>query len=78
MEVKWNFVVQLFAGEAETVDVWREACLELSLRAPVLHSGMGASVRVDGIAQLGGEAEKRGVLLVLEGAVHELAVSWKR
>ena len=30
--------------------VWREACLELSFPAPILHSGMGASVRVDGIA----------------------------
>ena len=78
MEVKWHFVVQLFAGEAKTVEVWREVCLELSLRAPVLHSGMSASVSVDSIAQLGRETEQWRVLLVLEGAVHELAVSWKR
>lgn len=68
-EVQWHFVVQSFAGEAEAGAVGREVCLELSLGAPVLHSSIGAGVRVDGVAQLGGETEQRRVLLVLEGTV---------
>ena len=63
-------MVELFAGETKAGGaVWREACHEFSLPAPVLHFGMGAGVRVDGVAQLGGEAEQGRVLLVLEGAV---------
>lgn len=70
-----HFAVQLLAGEAEVGVGWRDARRVLSRfpRARALQVGVGAGVRVDGVAQLGGEAEQGRVLLGLEGAVDGLA-----
>lgn len=70
-----HFVVQLLAGEAEVGVAWRDTRRVLSRfqRARALQVGVGAGVRVDGVAQLGGEAEEGRVLLGLEGAVDGLA-----
>lgn len=71
-----HFAVQLLAGEAEVGVGWRDTRRVLSRfqRARALQVGVGAGVRVDGVAQLGGEAEQGRVLLGLEGAVDGLAI----
>lgn len=79
-----HFAVQLLAGEAEVGVGWRDTrrvlsrfprarALQIGVRARALQVSVGAGVRVDGVAQLGGEAEQGRVLLGLEGAVDGLA-----
>ena len=80
-----HFAVQLLAGEAEVGVGWRDTrrvlsrfprarALQIGVRARALQVSVGAGVRVDGVAQLGGEAEQGRVLLGLEGAVDGLAI----